>query len=83
MDNEQALQVIEAFLEDVMDQGFAPDVLEHAIWMELEARLGPLVYDAFEVEVQVDDEGAELRIEMTDGYLAERLLKRYLPVGSA
>lgn len=83
MDNRTAHQVIESFLEEVLEMGFSPHVMEHAIWMELEARLGPLVHDAFDVTIEVDEEGASLSMEIVDRYLAERLLKRFLPAGSA
>lgn len=81
MTDEQATDILTAFIEPVLDVGFPPNVIEDAIWMELESKFGPLVYEAFYLELDV--EASTLSVGPRDRYLAEKLLKRHLPLGNA
>jgi hypothetical protein len=81
MTDEQAEEILTRVIEPVLELELPPSVMEVAIWMELEAQFGPLVKEAFYVDLDHDEK--TLGVGPLDRVLAEKLLKRHLPQGYA
>jgi hypothetical protein len=76
-----ASDIVADLIDPILEENYNADTMLVACWMQLEESLGPKCKEAFWIEV--DSAERTLSVGVQDAILAHKLLKPYLPIGSA